>query len=72
MRGGGLPKPALGTIAEIDKVMKTITRMPALKERVCEIIQNEVSSGCTAQYRSNRRQELCQSFSRSLQPGRGS
>lgn len=43
MRGGGLPKPALGTIAEIDKTMKTITRMPALKERACEIIQNEVS-----------------------------
>lgn len=41
MRGGGLPKPALGTIAEIDKLMKTITRMPALKERVCEIIQND-------------------------------
>ncbi|GJE87442.1 hypothetical protein PsYK624_035250 [Phanerochaete sordida] len=41
LRGGGLPKPALGTIAEIDKTMKTIARMPALKERVCEIIQNE-------------------------------
>lgn len=50
-RGGGLPKPTLSTIADIEKAMKTIVRVPSIKERICEFIQNDVSRlllSCTA------------------------
>lgn len=43
LRDGSLPKPALASIIELDKTMKAVARIPALKERCCEIIQNDVS-----------------------------
>lgn len=43
MRTGHLPTPALGCILEIERAIKHICRTPAMKERVCEYIQTEVS-----------------------------
>ena len=43
MRGGNLPKPSLSTIADIERAVKTVARIPALKERICEYIQSDVS-----------------------------
>ena len=44
IRSGRLPQPALGIIGEIDTAIKTLARTAVVKERVCEYIQNEVSS----------------------------
>ena len=41
---GRLPRPALGLIGDIDTAIKTLARTAVVKERVCEYIQNEVSS----------------------------
>lgn len=43
LRGGTIPKPSLSTIADIEKAMKTVARIPALKERICEYLQSDVS-----------------------------
>ncbi|KAL4242339.1 Serine/threonine-protein phosphatase 4 regulatory subunit 3-like protein [Abortiporus biennis] len=41
IRTGHLPPPTLGIIGEIERAIKTITRTPQMKERVCEYIQSE-------------------------------
>lgn len=43
IRSGSLPRPQLGIIGEIEKAIKTLSRTPHLKERICEYIQTEVS-----------------------------
>ncbi|KAH8096612.1 component of IIS longevity pathway SMK-1-domain-containing protein [Cristinia sonorae] len=40
-RTGRLPQPTLGNIGEIEKIIKTNTRLQPSKERVCEFIQSE-------------------------------
>ena len=44
IRAGRLPQPQLGVIGEIDTAIKTLARTAVVKERVCEYIQNEVST----------------------------
>ncbi|KIK03157.1 hypothetical protein K443DRAFT_654891 [Laccaria amethystina LaAM-08-1] len=41
IRSGHLPRPQLGIIGEIEKAMKSLSRTPHLKERICEYIQQE-------------------------------
>jgi hypothetical protein len=43
MRSGHLPMPQLGIIGEIEKAIKSLARTQAVKERICEYIQQEVS-----------------------------
>lgn len=43
IRLGHLPQPGLGNIGEIDKAIKALARTQAIKERLCEYIQREVS-----------------------------
>jgi hypothetical protein len=43
MRSGHLPMPQLGIIGEIEKAIKALARTQAVKERICEYIQQEVS-----------------------------
>lgn len=42
IRSGHLPTPRLGIIGEIEKAIKALARTPAVKERICEYIQQEV------------------------------
>lgn len=44
IRAGHLPQPQLGIIAEIERAIKTLARTQAVKERICEYIQQEVSN----------------------------
>ncbi|KAG6845446.1 hypothetical protein H0H87_009354 [Tephrocybe sp. NHM501043] len=41
IRSGHLPKPQLGIIGEIDRAIKQLARTQAVKERICEYIQQE-------------------------------
>jgi len=43
MRSGHLPPPQLGIISDIDKAIKALARTQAVKERICEYIQQEVN-----------------------------
>jgi hypothetical protein len=43
IRSGHLPPPQLGIISEIERAIKTLARTQAVKERICEYIQQEVS-----------------------------
>jgi len=43
IRSGHLPTPRLGIIGEIEKAIKALARTQAVKERICEYIQQEVS-----------------------------
>jgi len=43
MRSGHLPTPQLGIIGEIERAIKALARTQAVKERICEYIQQEVS-----------------------------
>jgi hypothetical protein len=43
MRSGHLPTPQLGIIVEIERAIKALARTVAVKERICEYIQQEVS-----------------------------
>ena len=42
-RSGHLPQPRLGIIGEIERAIKALARTAAMKERICEYIQHEVS-----------------------------
>jgi protein phosphatase-4 regulatory subunit 3 len=42
IRSGHLPTPRLGIIGEIEKAIKALARTQAVKERICEYIQQEV------------------------------
>lgn len=44
IRSGHLPPPQLGIINEIERAIKALSRTQAVKERICEYIQNEVSN----------------------------
>jgi protein phosphatase 4 regulatory subunit 3 len=44
IRSGHLPAPRLGIIGEIEKAIKALARTQAVKERICEYIQQEVSA----------------------------
>jgi protein phosphatase-4 regulatory subunit 3 len=44
VRSGHLPTPQLGIIAEIERAIKALSRTQPIKERVCEYIQQEVST----------------------------
>jgi len=46
IRSGHLPHPQLGVIGEIERAIKTLARTQAVKERICEYIQQEVSNLC--------------------------
>lgn len=41
IRSGHLPTPRLGIIGEIEKAIKALARTQAVKERICEYIQQE-------------------------------
>lgn len=41
IRSGHLPRPTMGIILEIERAIKALARTAALKERVCEYIQQE-------------------------------
>ncbi|KAI0920771.1 hypothetical protein AcW1_005052 [Taiwanofungus camphoratus] len=41
IRSGHLPQPQLGIMSEIERAIKALARTNAMKERVCEYIQNE-------------------------------
>jgi hypothetical protein len=41
-RNNQLPAPQMGMIADIERTIKQLSRTQALKERVCEYIQQEV------------------------------
>ena len=43
IRSGHLPAPQLGVISEIERAIKALARTQAVKERICEYIQHEVS-----------------------------
>lgn len=42
LRTGHLPSPQLGNIQDIDGAIKTLARTQAIREKICERIQNEV------------------------------
>lgn len=42
IRSGHLPTPRLGIMGEIEKAIKALARTQAVKERICEYIQQEV------------------------------
>lgn len=42
IRSGHLPRPQLGIIAEIERAIKALARTLAVKEKICEYIQQEV------------------------------
>jgi len=44
IRSGHLPTPQLGIITEIERAIKTLARTQAVKERICEYIQQEVGT----------------------------
>jgi protein phosphatase-4 regulatory subunit 3 len=44
IRSGHLPTPRLGIIGEIEKAIKALARTQAVKERICEYIQQEASA----------------------------
>lgn len=43
IRTGHLPTPQLGNIQDIEGAIKTLSRGQAVKEKICEYIQREVS-----------------------------
>lgn len=42
LRVGHLPAPTLGTIPDIEKVLKSLARAPNFKEHISDYIQEEV------------------------------
>lgn len=43
LRSGHLPTPQLGIISDIERAIKGLARTQAMKEKICEYIQAEVS-----------------------------
>ena len=50
IRSGHLPTPQLGIITEIERAIKTLARTQAVKERICEYIQQEVGTSIPFSY----------------------
>jgi protein phosphatase-4 regulatory subunit 3 len=50
IRSGHLPTPQLGIITEIERAIKALARTQAVKERICEYIQQEVSASISFDY----------------------